>query len=135
MVDRSTRYSKPGKAPGGTAGAKTGAEKTAGGKAAPHPKDQPEKKSDPGPEAGKDATWGVVADRHKREHGDMSKRHAEELAATLERHGKEAKDLQGRHSTEMVEQLKAPEAKAEKTAGDPPELGKQKSEGTKGAEV
>lgn len=129
-VDRSKRYS-------GTAKAKAKAEATASGKSAPHPKDQPSKTTDPGPDKGKDATWGVVADRHKREHGDMTKRHADELAATVERHAKEAKDMHGRHGGEMQDHLEqSAKGKAEATAGSPPtDTVKSKDEGKKGSEV
>lgn len=130
MVDRSKRYNN------GAGGAKAEAEKTASGKDAPHPANQPEKTTDPGPEAGKDATWGVVADRHKREHADMSKRHADAHASMVEAHAKEAKDMHARHQKDMQEHMAGAAATAEKTAGSPPtDTVKSKDEGKKGAEV
>ena len=91
---------------------------------------------DPGPDAGKDATWGVVADRHKSEHAAAIKRHAEELGAAHERHGKELKDMHSRHSKEMQDHMEqGAEGKEDATAGKPEELGKEKSEGKKGSNV
>src|SRR5262245_1158081 len=108
---RSKRYDNPQKAPkkGGAApnkdeaAAKSEAEKTAG-TARPHA-DDPDKVGevgkDPGPEAGKDATWGVVASRHKTEHGDMLKRHVSEHEQMVGRHHEEAGKMHARHSKEM----------------------------------
>lgn len=115
--------------------AKAEAEKTAGGTSAPHA-DNPGKVgkqgSDPGPEGGEDATWGVVASRHSREHSDMLKRHHEELTATHERHASEAKTLHKRHHDEMRDTATA-SAEAARTAGSPKELGEAKSEGKAGS--
>jgi hypothetical protein len=131
MVDRSKRYDKSQKkkdgAPGGTEEAKGKAEATASGKDAPHPKDQPEKTSDPGPEAGHDAAFGVVAERHKREHADMSKRHVDEHAAMVEKHAKEAKDMHVRHGKEMVDAVSGAKAAAEASAGEPPKATAEKT--------
>lgn len=150
-MDRTKRYANPPKAPkkGGEANpeerkAKSEAEATAGG-GMPHPKD-PDKighvGADPGPEGGHDQTWGVVAERHKREHGDMLKRHAAEHVShanmrheMVERHHKEAKDMHGRHAKELADHFEqGAEASLERTAGSPEMLGKTKSEGKDGSE-
>jgi len=136
MVDRSQRYKD---SPKGTEAAKKIAEKTAGGKDAPHA-DNPDKAGkvgeDPGPSAGRDSTWGVVADRHKREHADMTKRHSDEHVSVSERHTKEARDMMARHHKEMADHMESAAAgKVDATAGSPKELGTAKSEGKAGAEV
>jgi hypothetical protein len=132
---RAKRYDNPQKAPkrGGAApdkdesAAKAAAEKTAG-HGMPHP-DNSDKAgkvgSDPGPEGGKDATWGVVAARHKQEHADMLKRHAADHVAhansrheMVARHHDEAAKMHARHAKELMEA----------TAGSPQELGNAKSE-------
>jgi hypothetical protein len=144
--DRTKRYANPpkhgkkaaGAAPAAETGAaKSEAEKTASGKDAPHPKD-PDKVgkvgADPGPDAGTDATWGVVASRHKREHGEMLKRHGEEHEGMRGRHETEAKAMHTRHASEMKDhQEEGAESEAEATAGTPKELGKEKPEGDKGS--
>lgn len=80
--------------------------------------------------------FGVVAERHKREHGDMIKRHAEEMAATHERHGAESKTMLGRHHKELQDHMEGGAERAEdKTAGAPKELGRDKPEGEKGSNV
>ena len=91
---------------------------------------------DPGPEAGKDSTWGVVAERHKSEHAAMVKRHSEEMGGMAERHGKEGKDMMTRHHKELQDgmEMKA-EGGIEGSAGSPPKLGKTESEGKKGSNV
>jgi hypothetical protein len=149
--DRSARYnhasSKRGQekqAPGDAAAEKKAAA-TADGKDAPH---EPsvgkvgKEGIDPGPEKGKDATWGVTAGRenpatrHKREHSDMLKRHSEEAASMHERHAGEAKTMHSRHSSELQDTMdQMAENKLTQTAGSPKELGSAKSEGKKGAEV
>jgi hypothetical protein len=146
--DRSARYnhasSKKGMEPQEKKPAAEAA-KTADGKNAPH---EPsvgkvgKEGSDPGPEKGKDATWGVTADRdhpaarHKREHSDMLKRHSEEAASMHERHAGEAKTMHSRHSSELQDTMEQmAENKMTQTAGSPKELGKAKDEGKKGAEV
>lgn len=141
---RSKRYDNPPKAKKGGAApnkeesaAKTEAEKTAGS-GMPHA-DDPGKVgkegSDPGPEAGKDSGWGVVASRHKSEHGDMLKRHASEHEQMVGRHHDEAGKMHARHGKEMQDAMEQGAAsKAEATAGSPKELGQAKSEGEKGSE-
>lgn len=144
--DRTKRYSNPPKSKksGGMqnkeeSGAKAEAEKTAGGKDAPHA-DAPGKVgkegSDKGPEGSPSPEFGVIAERHKGEHGQMIKRHSDAMAAMHETHGKEAKDMMSRHSKEMQNHMEEGAAgKAEATAGKPKELGKEKDEGKKGSSV
>lgn len=92
--------------------------------------------SDPGPDKGKDATWGVVAERHKTEHGAMIKRHADAMTGLHEAHAKEAKEMHGRHGKEMQDHMEeGAEHKEDASAGSPKELGKDKAEGKKGSEV
>lgn len=136
--DRTTRYTKsPSGAKNHSAAAKAEAEKTAGGANAPHA-DDPNKAgkvgSDPGPEGGEGATFGVITSRHTREHSDMLKRHGEEMTATHERHHTEAKAMHKRHHGEMKDAAEAAHA-AEATAGSPKELGKAESEGKSGSNV
>lgn len=145
--DRTKRYANPpkhGKKGGGAAPGpnekkvESEAEKTAGGKNAPHPTD-PDKvgkvDSDPGPEGGHDSGWGVVASRHKREHGEMMKRQGEEHEAMRGRHETEAKAMHTRHASEMQDHMEeGAEHEAEATAGEPKELGKDKAEGKSGSE-
>ena len=110
--------------------------KEAGGKGPTDAKPGPVGKvgEDKGPDAGHDATWGVVAERHKAEHAAMTKRHGEEGAGMHERHGKEGKDMMARHHKEMQDHMEtAAHDKEEKTAGKPEELGKDKREGEKGS--
>lgn len=143
VENRAKRYDNPPKAPrkGGEANpeertAKGEAEATAGG----GPTDErpgPVGKigSDPGPEGGRDETWGVVAARHKTEHAGMLKRHGEEHSGMVERHHKEAKEMHGRHAKEMADHFESgAEASLERTAGSPKELGTPKAEGAKGSE-
>ncbi len=127
-----------------TEAAKSEAEKTAG-RGMPHA-DDPGKvgkvDSDPGPEAGKDATWGVVASRHKQERQAMHKRHAEEHVAhattrqeMVGRHHKEDMEMSSRHQKEMQDALEeGAEGEAERSAGSPKELGTAKPEGKGGSE-
>ena len=138
--DRSARYKQSGKggSPAGTKTAASEAEKTAGGSNAPHA-NNPDKigkvGADPGPDAGHDATWGVVAARHKREHGEMHKRHGEEIMGMHDRHASEAKAMHTRHASEMQDEMeKSATGNAEATAGSPKELGKDKPEGKGGSE-
>lgn len=153
VEDRSKRYANPPKAPKRNGGApnpeegeaKRKAEATAGSgmPTDQHPGPVGKVGEDPGPEGGHDATWGVVADRHKQEHGDMLKRHhADHLAhsearhAMVSRHGEEAKKMHARHQEEMANAMEGEATQeAERTAGSPPKLGETKSEGTKGAEA
>ena len=143
--DRSKRYANPPKGRKGGMQDKdeTGAEKKVeasakAGTDVPHaasPAKAGKEGADPGPEAGKDAGWGVVAERHKVEHAGAMKRHGEESAAMFERHGKELKDMMGRHHKEMQDHFETAAAgKLESSAGSPKELGKDKDEGKKGSE-
>lgn len=148
--DRTKRYANPPKAPkkkgdgslrksaGNAEGEAKAAEKKEGeGKGPTDEKPGAVGKvgDDPGPDEGHDATWGVVADRHKREHGDMTKRHGEEASTMHERHAGESKTMMGRHHKELQDHMEqGAEDKAEETAGSPKELGKEKSEGEKGTE-
>lgn len=125
---RAKRYDNPPRPKGKGGGApdkdettaKAAAEKTAGS-GMPHA-DSPDKAgkigSDPGPETGKDATFGVVAARHKTEHADMLKRHGGEHEQMVGRHHEEAAKMHARHAKELMEA----------SAGSPEELGKPKSE-------
>jgi hypothetical protein len=149
-IDRSKRYANPpkhgrkGAAPnkdeeGAAAAAKT-AEKKEGEGEGPTPKDPgavAKENTDKGPsphESGPE--FGVVAERHKREHGDMTKRHAEEAAAMHERHGGEGKSMMARHHKELQDHMESAAAtKEEASAGSPKELGKDKAEGEKGSNV
>ena len=145
VEDRSKRYANPPKAPKKNGGAppeegtaERKAEATAG-RGMPsdeHPGPVGKVGSDPGPEGGHDQTFGVIAARHKQEHAGMLKRHGEEHSGMVERHHKEAKEMHGRHAKEMEDHFESgAEASAERTAGSPEELGSEKSEGKKGAEV
>lgn len=152
MMDRSQRYANPPKAPkknGSASGeideAKRDAEKTAGS-----PPDMSDAgkvgkmDSDPGPEGGHDQTFGVVAERHKREHGDMLKRHMAEHTghqeahtAMMTRQHKESSDMLKRHQEEMKTEFQGGDHGGDeiKSGGDEgPKLGSEKSEGTKGTE-
>ena len=144
--DRSKRYANPPKGRKGAVQDKdeTGAEKKVeasakAGTDVPHaasPAKAGKQGDDPGPDAGKDAGWGVVAERHKAEHAGAMKRHGEESAAMSERHGKEMKDMMSRHHKELQDHMESGAAsKADATAGSPKELGTEKSEGKKGSEV
>lgn len=118
--------------------AKSEAEATAGS-GMPHA-DKPgavgKEGSDPGPDAGKDSTWGVVASRHKAEHGEMLKRHASEHEQMVGRHHEEAGKMHARHAKEMQDGMESSAAaKAEATAGNPKELGETKSEGKGGMDA
>ena len=106
-----------------------------------HPDKDGKMGSDPGPDAGHDATWGVVAERHKREHGDMLKRHMSEDVAHDEagrvkttRQHKESSDMLKRHQEEFKTAFQGPGDEIEKGGGEGPRLGAAKSEGTKGTE-
>lgn len=152
---RAKRYANPPKAqkqgqkgaPGGTSSAKTEAEKTPGRDGTPTAADPGKvgkQGSDTGPDSGHDATWGVVAERHSREHADMVKRHAADHTAhadahakMVERHAKEAKDMHARHGKELMDSS-VTDAKddAEKTAGNgfPTDTQRAEEKGKKGTE-
>jgi hypothetical protein len=151
-VDRSKRYANPPKKPkktgsdgslreheGKAEAAADAAEKKEGAGKGPTDKNPgPVGKvgTDPGPEGGKDAEFGVVAERHKREHADMLKRHTEAVGGMQDAHAKEAKGMVERHHKELQDGMEQKgEAGAEKTAGSPQELGTEKKiDGNKGSE-
>ena len=149
-MDRTKRYANPpkGKKNGmqykEESGAESKAKSTAGSPPDMADADRVAKAGeDPGPEGGHDATWGVVAERHKREHGEMLKRHMadhvghhEAHKALVERHHKEHKEMHSRHHEEMQDAMEGgAEGEAERSAGSPKILGRTESEGRKGAEV
>jgi hypothetical protein len=94
---------------------------------------------DPGPEPGKDEYMGVMQKQHADEISAAMKTHHEAISAEVERHGKHMKEMHARHAKArdgMQDKMEiAGEKKAEATAGSPKELGKEKDEGKKGAEV
>lgn len=105
--DHTQRYNHPrsqssrGGAPKGTEGAAAKAEATAGSPpSAADPKGAIHK-PDSGPDAGHDATWGVVAERHGRERQEAGDRQMGEMKDMHARHAKEMQALSDRHSTEL----------------------------------
>jgi hypothetical protein len=89
---------------------------------------------DKGPEGSPSPEFGIVADRHKREHGEMTRRHGEAQHSLHEAHTKEANDLQARHAKELQDTMEqAASKKANATAGTPKELGRAKDEGGRGS--
>lgn len=147
-VDRSKRYANPPKHGKKKGGAPDKDEKTAEAKVEKvdtrdkgptdaKPGSVGKVGEDPGPDKGRDGPeFGVVAERHKSEHGAMIKRHAEAMGTMHEAHAKEAKEMMGRHHKELQDHMEqGAEGKADKTAGSPKELGKDKDEGKKGGEV
>jgi hypothetical protein len=137
--DRNKRYANPPKVKHGKvqnkseSRAQTEVERsTAKGTGAPsdaHPGSVGKVGSDPGPQGGHDPGWGVIAERHKTEHGAMIKRHADELGATHERHGKESKDMHSKHSKEMQDHMEqAGEGKMIASAGSARQRGGQSTD-------
>ncbi len=144
-MDRSKRYANPPKRPKKGAApdkdesaAKAASDKVGEREKGPtdaHPGPVGKVGSDPGPDKGKDAIWGVVADRHKSERTEMNKRHTTEMSDMHARHAKEHGDMGTRHVKEMQDHAETAAAhKEEVTAGSPKELGKAKDEGKKGSE-
>ncbi len=144
-MDRSKRYANPPKRPKKGAApdkdesaAKAASDKVGAREKGPtdaHPGPVGKVGSDPGPEKGHDAEFGVVADRHKTELTAMHKRHTGEMTQMAERHQTEAGEMGKMHSKQMQDHFEtAASGKLESSAGSPKELGKAKDEGKKGSE-
>ena len=146
-MDRSKRYANPPKRPKKGGGmqdkqevkaeheVKKGVGPADGAPSAAHPGPVGKVGSDPGPDKGHDAIWGVVAERHKAERTEMNTRHTSEMSDMHTRHAKEHGDMGKRHTKELQDHMETAAAhKIEATAGSPKELGTAKSEGKKGSE-
>lgn len=156
--DRSKRYSNPPKAKKKAAGdgslrqhegkaeakADTAEGKEASGKGPTDAKPGAVGKvgSDKGPSASESGPeFGVVHERHKREHGDTMKRHADEVGAHAKaaeemhaRHHKELGTMHERHGKELQDHMEAQaDGEADRSAGKPAELGKAEPKGEKGS--
>jgi hypothetical protein len=145
-IDRNKRYANPPKAKHGKiqnrqqAGAHKDVERTtAKGTGAPsdaHPGPVGKVGNDPGPEGGRDTTWGIIAGRHKAERDSMHGRRATEDAHTHERRAAEDADMHNRHAKELQNHMEqAAKTELATTAGNPKELGNAKNEGRKGNNV